>query len=128
VQPAIELVDSRITDWRIRLADTVADSASSAAFVLGGVRLGPDDLDFIHLMVTLSRGGTVVERGLSSAVLGDPCKAVAWLANALTPLGIALEAGQVVLSGACTRMVRAASGDAFRGDFGPMGNVSLAFT
>lgn len=128
VQPAFELVDSRIVDWRIQLADTVADSASSAAFVLGGERRALDELDTTALEVTLRRGGDVVETGVSSAVLGDPCAAVAWLADALTSLGTTLEPGDVVLSGACTRMVNARAGDAFTGDFGTLGEIGLAFT
>lgn len=128
VQPAFELVDSRIADWRIRLADTVADRASSAAFVLGGERRALDQLDTTALVVSLRRGDEVIETGTSSAVLGDPCAAVAWLANALTKLGTTLEPGNVVLSGACTRMVDAYAGDAFTGDFGPLGEIGLAFT
>jgi 2-keto-4-pentenoate hydratase len=128
VQPAFELVDSRIADWRIRLADTVADCASSAAFVLGGERYALDDVDTTALSVSLRRGGEVIETGLSSAVLGDPCAAVAWLANALSRLGTTLGPGDVVLSGACTRMVDARAGDTFIGDFGPLGEIGLAFT
>jgi 2-keto-4-pentenoate hydratase len=128
IQPAFELVDSRIADWRIRLADTVADSASSSAFVLGGERAALRDVDTTRLAVGLRRGDEVVETGVSSAVLGDPCAAVAWLANALTRLGTTLQPGDVVLSGACTRMVDAHAGDAFIGDFGPLGEIALAFT
>jgi 2-keto-4-pentenoate hydratase len=126
IQPAIEIVDSRIADWRIALADTVADNASSGAFVLGGERLPLEHLD-LDTDVTLLRGGELLERGRPDAVLGDPCVAVAWLANALGELGTTLEAGQVVLSGACTRMAAAAPGDAFTGDFGPFGTVAITF-
>lgn len=126
VQPAIELVDSRIADWRIRLADTVADNASSAGFVLGGQRCPLDELDVSAVEVELWRGDEVIERGISSAVLGDPCASVAWLANALGPRGVTLEPGHVILSGACTRMAAAAPGDVFRGDFGALGELRLA--
>jgi len=127
VQPAIELVDSRIVDWRIRLADTVADSASSAAFAFGGRRVAPEEVDIADLDVRLVRGGRELERGNSSAVLGDPCVAVAWLANALGHFGRSLEAGDVVLSGACTRMAPVMAGDAVVGDFGPLGQIHLEF-
>ena len=33
--PSIELIDTRITDWKIKLCDTIADNASSAGWVLG---------------------------------------------------------------------------------------------
>jgi len=127
VAPAIEIVDSRIADWRIRLADTIADNASSGLFVLGATRRRPGDLDVTAVEATLRRGGEVVERGRSAAVLGDPRRAVAWLADALASSGDGLRAGHVVLSGACTRMVDAVPGDAFRGDFGPLGTVSVSF-
>ena len=61
-------------------------------------------------------------------MLGDPLRAVAWLANALTELGTTLKAGQVVLSGACTRMVSAAPDTSYRGDFGRYGQVDIEFT
>jgi 2-keto-4-pentenoate hydratase len=126
VQPAIELVDSRIADWKIQLADTVADNASSAGFVLGGRRRALDDFDVTAVAAELWRGDELIESGRSDAVLGDPCVAVAWLANALAPLGDALEPGQVVLSGACTRMVSATPGDVFRGTFGDLGEIRLS--
>lgn len=128
VQPAIELVDSRVADWRIALTDTIADAASSAGFVLGGRRVALDEIDPANLDVELLRDGESLEHGNSSAVLGDPCDAVAWLANALAPVGGALEAGHVVLSGACTRMVSATGGEGFVGRFGALGEISLNFT
>jgi 2-keto-4-pentenoate hydratase len=127
VQPAIEIVDSRIVDWRIALADTIADNASSGAFVLGGERVPPGELDLPAVEMRLARSGDVVERGRGDAVLGDPRAAVAWLANALWAHGVRLEPGHIVLSGACTRMVAAAAGDVFTGDFGALGTVSVSF-
>ena len=127
VQPAFELVDSRIVDWRIKLADTVADNASSAGFVLGGDRVTLGDLDVSAVEAVLRHGDKVAETGTTSAVLGDPCVAVAWLANALGAFGTKLEAGDIVLSGACTRMLPARAGDSFTGDFGRLGSVRLEF-
>jgi 2-keto-4-pentenoate hydratase len=128
VQPSFELVDSRVVDWRIGLPDTVADNASSAAFVLGGDRVSLDEVDVTAVEAVLRRGDEVVETGTTSAVLGDPCAAVAWLANALAPFGTRLEAGDVILSGACTRMAPARAGDRFTGDFGELGRVELEFS
>ena len=127
VHPAIELVDSRIVDWRIRLADTVADNASSGAFVISQLSFTLDELDVAGVHVTLYKNGEVLEHGCSDAVLGDPCEAVAWLANALGALGEPLESGEIVLSGACTRMVAASANDRFRGVFEGLGELSLNF-
>jgi 2-keto-4-pentenoate hydratase len=127
VAPAIELVDSRVRDWDIRLADTVADAASSAGFVLGAQARPLSELDPTDVAAELWRGTELIERGHTSAVLGDPCVSVAWLANALSRLGETLEPGQVILSGACTRMVPVAAGDRFRGVLAGLGEVSIAF-
>jgi 2-keto-4-pentenoate hydratase len=126
VQPAIEVVDCRIADWRIKLPDTVADNAAAGAFVLGGERRALDELDTTAVEMELWRGGELIERGDSSAVLGDPCAAVAWLANVLGPLGAALEPGHVVLSGAGTRMVPATAGSHFAGRFAELGEIRLS--
>jgi 2-keto-4-pentenoate hydratase len=127
VAPAIELVDSRVRDWRIRLADTVADAASSAGFVVGGPARPLRELDPADVAAELWRGAELIERGHSSAVLGDPCVSVAWLANELLALGETLGPGQVILSGACTRMVPVAAGDRFRGVLAGLGEVTVAF-
>jgi 2-keto-4-pentenoate hydratase len=127
VLPALELVDSRIRDWRIRLADTVADAASSAGFVLGTEGRSLSEIDAADVAGELWRGDELVEAGNTSAVLGDPCLSVAWLANALGAFGGHLEAGQIILSGACTRMVDVGPGDRFRGVLAGVGEVSVAF-
>jgi 2-keto-4-pentenoate hydratase len=127
VQPAIEIVDSRILDWRISFCDTVADNASSARFVLGGRPTAVDALDTSDVQATLTRDETIVESGNTAAVLGDPCHAVAWLANALGEHGTTLRAGQIILSGACTRMVSVTEPCEFRGDFGALGAVAVSF-
>lgn len=126
VAVAIEIVDSRIADWRIRLPDTVADNASSGLFVLGARQpYGGQPLDGIATRVL--RDGELVEEGSTSAVLGDPCAAVAWLARALHALGTTLEAGAVVLSGAATRMVDVHAGERFTAEMDGLGAVSLSF-
>lgn len=127
VHPAIELVDSRIADWRITLADTVADNASSAGFVVGETSFELADRDVSDIAVSLFKGGQLVEQGRSAAVLGDPCVAVAWLANALGAMGHTIEAGEIVLSGACTRMAWVEAGDRFRAVFDGLGELALEF-
>jgi 2-keto-4-pentenoate hydratase len=127
VLPALEIVDSRIADWKIKLPDTVADNASSAAVVLGGNPTRLTDIDVRMLGVELSRNGEVLETGRSSAVLGNPAVAVAWLANRLSDFGVGLEAGHVVMPGACTRMIPVTAGDVVRAEFDGLGHVAVAF-
>jgi 2-keto-4-pentenoate hydratase len=128
VAPAIELIDSRIVDWRIGLVDTIADNASSAGFVLGKERVRPGEIDLLGIDATLTRNGEMVAEGRSDAVLGNPVTAVAWLARKVASFGVRLEAGHVVLPGSCTRAIDVRPGDEFHADFKGLGTVSLSFT
>ncbi len=125
--PAIELIDSRITDWKIRLCDTIADNASSAGYVLGTQRVSPKDIDIKAIDAVLTRNGEVVAKGRSDAVLGDPVTAVAWLARKVHDFGVRLTAGDVVLPGSCTRAIDARPGDDFVAEFDGLGSVRLTF-
>ena len=131
VIPSIELIDSRIRDWKISLPDTIADNASSAGFVLGRARLSPADLDLRAIDATLHRNGEQVAEGRSDAVLGDPTVAVAWLARKVADFGVRLRAGNVILPGSCTRAIDARPGDEFRAVFShdgaELGDVNLTF-
>jgi 2-keto-4-pentenoate hydratase len=127
VTAALELIDSRIVDWRIGLVDTIADNASSAGFVLGAARVKPADVDLLSIPVNLFRNGEEVGVGRSDAVLGNPVTSVAWLARKVASFGVRLKAGHIILPGSCTRAVDVRPGDVFRGDFGPLGPVTLTF-
>ena len=127
VTAALELIDSRIVDWRIGLADTIADNASSAGFVLGAARVKPADVDLTDIPVTLFRNDEEVGVGRSDAVLGNPVTSVAWLARKVASFGVRLRAGHIILPGSCTRAIDVRPGDVFRGEFGPLGSVTLRF-
>ena len=127
VVPAIELIDSRIRDWRITLPDTIADNASSAGVVLGGNPRRLTQLDVRMVAAVLRRNGRIVETGVSGAVLGNPATAVAWLANKVHAFGVTLEAGHVILPGSCTRAIDVAPGDHIRADFADLGHVAVSF-
>ena len=128
VAPAIELIDSRIADWKIGLCDTIADNASSCGVILGEQRVKPDELDVRAIDATLDINGARVAEGRSDAVLGDPTIAVAWLANKVASFGVRLEAGHVVLPGSCTRAYDVKPGDHVVATFSGLGSVSLQFS
>jgi 2-keto-4-pentenoate hydratase len=128
VLPAIEVIDSRIRDWKIGLADTIADNASSARVVLGGHPTSLNDVDPRLIGAVLRKNGEVVETGASGAVLGNPVNAVAWLANKVHTFGVALEPGHVIMPGSCTRAVDVSRGDVIRADFDHLGYVSVVFS
>ncbi|MER7721526.1 2-keto-4-pentenoate hydratase [Streptomyces flaveolus] len=126
VVPALELIDSRIRDWRIGLADTIADNASSAGYVIGEGR-APHELDLKAIDARLTVGGELLAEGRSDAVLGDPAASVAWLARTVARFGVPLRKGHVVLPGSCTRAVDVTAGQTFTADFTGLGPVSLSF-
>ncbi len=126
--PALEIGDSRIADWRIQLVDTVADNASSARLVLGGKLTAITDLDLSMIGMVISRNGALLHTGAGAAVLGNPARCVAWLANKLASFGDALRAGDVVLSGALHRLIPVLPGDVFRAEFGHLGAVTTHFS
>lgn len=127
VVPAIELIDTRIADWRIKLCDTIADNASSAGFVLGKQRVSPADIDIKSIDAVLTQGGEVVAKGRSDAVMGNPLTAVAWLARKVESFGVRLRAGDIVLPGTATRPADVRAGDVFVADFAGLGSVRLVF-
>ena len=126
--PALEIVDSRIADWQIGLLDTIADNASSGAVVLGPERVALRDLDLPSVSVTMRRNGQDVGTGTGAAVMGNPLRALAWLANTLGARGIRLEAGHIILAGAMCAMVPVAAGDQVTAEFPGFGAVSVRFT
>jgi 2-keto-4-pentenoate hydratase len=125
--PAIELIDTRITDWKIKLCDTIADNASSAGWVLGDARVSPKDIDIMSIDAVLTNNGETVAEGRSDAVLGNPVTAVAWLARKVESFGVRLKAGDIVLPGSCTRAIDATPGSQFVADFAGLGSVKLNF-
>lgn len=124
---AIEVVDSRIAGWDIRIADTVADNASSGRFVLGHEPRRLDQIDLIACGMALERRGEVVSSGAGVACLGSPLNAVLWLARTMARTGRPLRRGDVVLSGALGPMVAAAPGDRFFARVEGLGSVSVGF-
>lgn len=126
--PAIEIVDSRIENWDIKIEDTVGDNGSSAYYILGENRLRPDEIDRIGIEMELYQNGELINKGTGADVLGDPAYCVAWLANKLYEYDISLKKGEVILSGALTRALDAKAGDTFTCRFTEgLGEVTINF-
>lgn len=126
--PAIEIVDSRVADWRIGITDTVADNASSGVFVVGAVGTPLSAFEPAGLVMTMRRGTEVVSHGTGRDCLGDPLNALAWLAATAIGVGTPLRAGDLVLSGALGPMVAVAPGDVFDAVIEPLGTVRARFS
>lgn len=127
VVPAIEIVDSRIKDWKIKLVDTIADNGSSARLVVGSRMTPIENVDMRLIGMMLEKNGEMVSTGTGAEVWGNPAAAVAWLANKLSEFGIALEEGNIVLAGAVTAAEKAEKGDFFTVSFQGLGSVSVKF-
>lgn len=134
VQPAIEIIDSRIeqfdrhTKAMRKVYDTISDNAANAGIILGGRKARPRDVDLPWVGAILRQNGVVEETGLAAGVQGHPAIGVAWLARKLAPWGEHLAAGEVVLAGSFTRPALARRGDLFEADYGSLGRFEFRFT
>ena len=128
VAAAFEVVDSRIADWRITIADTIADDASFGALCVGRWTKLHRQADLRSLGMIVLKNGRPAAEGVGAAALGHPARAVAWLVNKLAEFEVALEAGDIVMSGALAKVVPAARGDIFTLEMGDQSPLSLRFT
>lgn len=124
---AIEIIDSRVKDWQITLADTVADNASSARFVVSSTKASLDGLDLALAGCALRKNGRVVSTGAGAACLAHPVNAVVWLARTLARAGTPLRAGDVVLSGALCPVVPVSAGDVIDVEVAHVGRCRVRF-
>jgi 2-keto-4-pentenoate hydratase len=127
VAPAIEIVDSRIADWKITFADTVADNGSSAFFVLGDQPRPLAGLDLWTCGMALEVNGAVMSLGAGVACLGHPLNAAAWLARTLSQRGEPLKAGDILMTGALGPMVAIQPGDQVKASIGGLGSVMFSY-
>ncbi len=128
VMPCFEIVDSRITDWKIKIQDTIADNASCGMFVLGDSRVSPVNVDLVNCGMVHEKNGEIIATGAGAAALGSPVNCVAWLANTLGEFGIKLEAGEVILSGSLVPLHTIVPGDSMKLSVGGIGKASVGFS
>jgi 2-keto-4-pentenoate hydratase len=122
---AIEIIDSRIEDWKIQLADTIADLASCGAVAVGSRCVPVEGFDLRLVGMAVSRNGELVATGAGAAALGNPLQAVAWLANTLADYGVTLEAGHFVMTGSLHAAFAVEAGDAVTVECDRLGSVGL---
>lgn len=127
VLPALEVCDSRISDWKITFADTVADNASSAFVVLGRQPQIAAGLDLWSCGMVMEIDGLITSIGVGAACLGHPFRAAAWLARTVRARDEPLKAGDLLMTGALGPMVPLKPGARVRAAIGGLGTVSLNF-
>ncbi len=130
IMPSLEIGDSRMRDWigRATVADILADSCGHAGLIVGGELHTLQGFDLRYTGMVVEKNGEIIATGASGAVLGNPAQSVAWLVNKLADFELALEEGELVLSGALTGAVRMAAGDVLKATFGSgLGAVGVKF-
>lgn len=127
VYAAIEIIDSRIANWDIKLVDTVADNASCGAIAVGTTPLDIKVQDLGSVECSLLIDGEKRSTGIGTDVMGDPVAPLAWLANVLGEQGVALEAGQLILPGSFTGALPVIAGQSATADFGNLGSLTIHF-
>jgi 2-keto-4-pentenoate hydratase len=125
VVPAIEIIDSRVKDWKIKIQDTIADNASSARIAVGTRALPVTDIDLYATGMVFCKNGEVVATGAAAAVMGNPLRAVAWLVNKLSEFDVGVGEGELILSGSLTSAMDIGKGDVIEITFDRLGSVML---
>jgi len=127
VMPALEIIDTRVKDWKIKIQDTIADGASIGRVIVSGSLVPVENVDLRYMGLVLEKNGQVAGTAAGAAVLGHPANAVAWLANKLADYGISLKAGEIVMSGSFTAAYPVAAGDSICATFAGLGTVRAYF-
>ncbi len=127
VAPALEIVDSRIIDWKIGIVETIADNASSGRFVIGPKIHFSPKVEVVCCEMTLDEGDEIVSRGNGAACMGSPLAATLWLVKKMAEVGRPIRAGDLVLSGALGPMVKVREGQKYRARIDGIGGVSVSF-
>ena len=128
VMPCFEIVDSRITDWKIKIQDTIADNASCGVVVLGDRAIKPTAVDLSTCGIVVTLNGEIISTGAGAAALGSPVNCITWLANTLGARGVSLKAGEVILSGSLVPLQPVKPGDNMHMAIGGIGQCSVRFT
>ena len=127
IVPAIEIVGSRIADWKLTIVDTIADNASCGMYLLSDCKIDPNITDLKEIEMKLYKNNQLINSGFGSAVLGNPANAVLWLAKSLSEYGVSLNSGDIILAGALSAAIPATGGDSFTCDFGEFGKIKVDF-
>jgi len=127
VLPSLELIDSRVKDWKITIVDTIADNASSAGVILGSKPTPLRKVDLTSVACDMIIDSQVVATGVGSAVLGSPITALVWLANTLGARGISFNPGDVILPGSVTASQPVRAGSVAHAEFAGLGSVTAVF-
>ncbi|KRB78900.1 hypothetical protein ASE00_21230 [Sphingomonas sp. Root710] len=127
ITPAIEIIDSRYSDYKFDLPSVVADNSSSAHYVIGGCPRRPDQVDLRTIGIVVLQNGEIVGEAASGAVLGNPVRTIVMLSNWLADRGEAMAGGSLILTGGACEARQVSAGDSVCARFQGMGDVIVRF-
>ena len=133
VIPAFELIAARSfrvhpqTGYTRTVKDTISDNAANAGIIMGGIKINPEEMDLRWAGAIVKRNGEIEQTGLAAAVLDHPANGICWIAKRFAPHGVALEPGQILLSGSFTAPIKVKAGDLVTAEYGPLGDISVKF-
>jgi 2-keto-4-pentenoate hydratase len=127
--PAIEVVETRLEDWKNSAAlAQLADLQSHGALLIGPastVSLLSVDLKEVEAHLTVGEGVSRRTTGGNSA--GDIWRLLRWLIRHCADRGAPLLPGQIITTGSCTGMVFAEEGASARARLAGFGEVAVDF-
>lgn len=133
VVPAFELIAARSfrihpeTGYTRTVCDTISDNAANAGIIMGSKKVSATDVDLRWCGAIVKQNGVVEQTGLAAAVLDHPANGICWIAKRFAKHDIALEPGQILLSGSFTAPVKVKAGDKITAEYGPLGDISVNF-
>jgi 2-keto-4-pentenoate hydratase len=129
VLPAIEVVETRLADWRESdpLAQ-LADLQTHGALVIGEPSgMKPADIDLREVEAYLAFDGQPVASCRGANVAVDVWRLLTWLAWHAAQRGRPLRAGDVVTTGSCSGMLYAGEGMHVLADLKGIGSIEIRF-
>ena len=124
--PSFELIDFRLSGTP-RGPDVIADGVYTNAIVLGRPLTPVTGIDLALEGVVFEQDGQIVATRTAAEVLGNPLVSLAWAANTLGRMGRGLRAGEVVLTGSISKVLRPTAGQSVRASFTRLGSVACRF-
>jgi 2-keto-4-pentenoate hydratase len=125
-QPALELVDFRYTG-KATGTDVIAEGVFAKSVVLAGSLTPIAGLDLALEGLRWEQGGRIVATNTAAEVMGNPLNSLAWIANHLGSRGLSLRAGDLVMTGSVSALLRPKAGETVRATFTRLGTVSARF-
>jgi 2-keto-4-pentenoate hydratase len=127
VLPSLEIIDSRIKDWKIGLFETLADGGSVGAVMLSSQPRRLSEVNLSNMLGEVRIDGNVVAQGNTSAVYGNPVSAIVWLCRRIAEFGITFKAGDVIIPGSCLAAVAMTPNTRVTGSFAGWGEISFEY-